>query len=426
MNARLTRLVVVFVALSTARAAAQVPTMESLRTGTASISGQVADARSGEPLANVTVALTAPKIMGVLSATTDEAGIYRFADLAEHEYQVRVLDPLYLHSCFGATDVMQLTCATVAIVRNQQRTGIDLRLTPTAILRGRVLDDTGRPVGGANVSAQPAPSSTPAGLASGGQTKPDGTFQISLPGGDWVLSLDMPMTADRPRPPAVFYPGVPGIQEAEVIRLSAGLVTSGLEFRFPKIASRSLTTRVSLPAPGASDVRAFLYRVEPRMRREVALDAEGTGTVKGLLEGRYYIAAHATIDGRALAVSDVAHVVQDETEVLLLLAEPGRIKGTVVTARGTLPPLADARVAASWVDDDGEDVDPVGINEAALGSDGSFQLDGLYGLRRLQLAGLPAEWHVQSIRQGRNDIAAAGVTVAPGATADIVITIAQR
>jgi hypothetical protein len=426
MSACLLRLVVLFVALAASHPSAQVPTIQSLRTGTASISGQVVDARSGEPLSNVMVALTAPRVLSVLSTKTDEAGMYKFANLAEHEYHVRVMDPLYLQTCYGATDAMQLACGAVAIVRNQQRTGVDLRLTPTAILRGRVLDEAGRPVAGAKLVPQPAPSATPAGLPSGAQTKADGSFELSLAGGEWILGLDMPVTADRPRPPAVFYPGVVGIQEAEVLHVTAGLVTSGLTFRFPKIASRSLTARISLPATGAAEVRAFLYRVEPRMRREIALDAEGAGTVKGLLEGRYYVAAQAVLDGVALAATDVAPVLHDETEVMLLLAEPGRIKGKVVAARGSLPPLADARVAASWIDDEGEEIDPVGINEVALAPEGSFQFDGLFGLRRLQLVGLPPDWQVQSIHHGRDEIATKGVTVSSGATIDIVITVAQR
>ena len=39
---------------------------------------------------------------------------------------------------------------------------------------------------------------------------------------------------------------------------------------------------------------------------------------------------------------------------------------------------------------------------------------------------LPPEWQVQSIRQGRSDVATTGVAVAPGATIDVVITIGRR
>ena len=162
------------------------------------------------------------------------------------------------------------------------------------------------------------------------------------------------------------------------------------------------------------------------MRREITLNAEATGTVRGLLEGRYYVAAQAVLEGLGLVASDVAQVVQDDTELALLLAEPGRITGKVIAERGSLPALSDARVAANWIDDDGEEIDPVTISEIALAPDASFQFEGLFGLRRLQLIGLPPEWRVQSIRQGRTEIATTGVTVAAGATVEIVITIGLR
>jgi hypothetical protein len=420
------RFAVIGLVLAIRPLSAQVPTMASLKTGTATISGRVVDARSGEPLADVAIALTAPRIAGVLATKSAADGTYQFVNLAEHEYNVRVMDPLYASTCYGATDAIPSACDPVTLVRDQRRTGIDLRLTPMALLRGRVLDEAGRPVARANLAAQPAPTAAPAGLPSGAQTKTDGSFEMSLPGGDWLLSVDMPVTADKPRPPAVFYPGVIGIQEAEAIRVTAGLVTSDLTFRYPRITDRSLTARISLPAPGATAVKAYVYRVEPRMGRAIALDADGAGTVKGLLEGRYHVTAQAVHDGQTLVASDVAHVMHDETEIALLLAEPGRITGKVVAERGTLPPLADALVAAGWIDDDGEEINPVSITETALAPDASFRFDGLFGLRRLQLVGLPPDWRVQSIRHGRSDVASTGVTVAPGATIDIVITIAQR
>jgi len=426
MNVGLLRLVVMFVALATSHLSAQVPTIQSLKTGTATISGRVVDARSGEPLSAVGVSLGAPRTGGVLRATSGADGTYQFAGLAEDEYIVLVTDPLFERSCYGATDSMPLACGPVTLVGGQQRTGIDLRVTAMAFLRGRVLDEAGRPVTNAGVAVRPAPSATPAGMPLGARTKPDGTFELTLPGGDWLLTLDMPTTADKPRQPAVFYPGVIGIQEAEVISVSAGLVTSNLTFSYPKITDRSITARISVPTPGATSLNAYLYRVEPRMGRAIALDADGAGTVNGLLEGRYYVAAQAVLDGQVLVASDVAHLVQDDTEIGLLLAEPGRIKGKVVAERGSLPPLAEARVAASWIDDDGEEIDPVGASEVAIAPEGSFQFDRLFGLRRLQLVGLPPEWQVQSIRQGRSDVATTGVAVAPGATIDVVITIGRR
>lgn len=405
----------------------QVPTIVSLRTGTGAVSGRVMDAQSGEPLANVMVSLTALKVQGGSLATTDIEGYYRFDKLAEHDYRIGTMDPLYLRACHGATDVDQMQCGAVTVSRDQHRTGVDLRVTRSAIIRGRVVDENGRAVGGAIVRAIRAPSMPAAGILSGSQTKPDGTFElVGLASGETILALDMPATVDTPRPPSVFYPGVLAAEDAQPIRVTGGLVTSGVTFSYPNIANRSLTVRISTPAAGATDVRAWLYRIEPRMTREIPLNTEGAGTIRGLLEGRYFIAAGAEADSKPLVAFEVASLLTDTVEVALLLQEPGRITGKVVAERGDLPSLPGVRIAAKWIDDEGVEIDPVTLNEIEVSPDGSFHIDEVFGLRSLNLIGLPPEWQVQSVRQGRSEIPATGVTVAPGTTLDLVVTVVRR
>lgn len=396
--------------------------------GTGSISGRVVDAQSGEPLANVAIMLAAIRTFnGNKQTTTDPSGFYRFANLAEHDYHLQIQDPLYLGTCYGAPETAPVPCGTVTVLRDQSRTGLDFRLTLGAVLRGRVVDAEGRPVGGATVNATPGPSVSPSIFrGSGAQTKADGSFELlRLPAGETVLSLDMPVTAEMPRAPTVFYPGVVSAEAAEVIRVSGGLVTSGITFRYPRIAVRSITARISAPASGATGVKAWLYRVEPRMVRAIALDADGAGTVPGLPEGRYFIAAHAQGDSEPLVAFEVANLLDDTEELGLLLQEPGRITGRIVAEKGGLPPLTAVRVAAQWIDD-GEEVNPLAADDVEVGADGGFRIDGLFGLRRVQLLGLSPEWQVQSIRQGRNEVPATGITVAPGATLDVVITVGRR
>ncbi|MDP3718073.1 MAG: carboxypeptidase-like regulatory domain-containing protein [Acidobacteriota bacterium] len=431
MSLRLT-IALVILALSAdgeaGQSAAGPPGFKPLPPGTGSISGRVADAQSGEPFANVAISLAALRTVGgSQQTTTDATGFYQFMNLAEHEYHVLAMDSLYLRTCYGATDATQAVCGPVVVGHDQHRTGIDFRLSLAAVLRGRVIDAEGRPVGGATVSAALGPSVSPSiFLGSTAQTKADGTFELlRLPSGDTVLSLDLPVTADRPRAPTVFYPGVAATESAETIRVSGGLVTSGITFRYPKITARSLTARISVPASGATGIKAWLYRVEPRMVRAIALDADGAGTVPGLLEGRYFIAAHAQGDSEPLVAFEVANVLDDTVELGLLLQEPGRITGRIVAEKDGLPPLTDLRVAAEWIDD-GEEINPLAADDVEVSADGAFRIDGLFGLRRVQLLGLSPEWRVQSIRQGRNEVPATGITVASGATLDVVITVGRR
>jgi len=426
MRARLLACLAATVTALTGGVSAQVPTIDSLRTGTASISGRVVNAETGEALGNVSVNLTAPRIMGVLPASTDTGGFYRFDNLAEHDYNVHVGDPLYLRACYGATDAAQFACGPIALVRDQHRTGIDLRVALAAVVTGRVVDQYGRAVEGANVMAGPGPSMPSSPYDSGTRTKGDGSFEIQgLPTGDTVLSLDMPITADAPRPPTVYYPGVFAHRDAEAIRVTGGLVTSGITFRYPKVANRALTVRVSTAAHDAGPTKAWLYRIEPRMTRQIALDAEGMGRVPGLLEGRYFVAAYAQDDKQMLAAFEIVQLIDDEVELPLLLQDPGRISGKLVAERGGVPPLSGVRIAASWTDD-GEVIDPVAADDVEVAPDGGFRIDGLFGMRTVRVLGLPPEWKVLSIRQGRSEVSPAGVVVPAGATLDLVVTVGLR
>lgn len=428
------RLIVAFLILasSTQNEARQSPAEQFRRgplpPGTGSISGRVVDSQSGEPLANVAIMLAALRTFnGNRQTTTDATGFYQFTNLAEHDYHIVIQDPLYLGTCYGAPETAPFPCDTVTVLRDQSRTDLDFRLTPGAVLRGRVVDAEDRPVAGATITAAPGPSVSPSIFrGSAAQTKADGTFELlRLPAGDTVLSLDMPVTADRPRPPAVFYPGVTTIDAAETIRVAGGLVTSGITFSYPRIASRSLTARISAPASGATDVKAWLYRVEPRMVRAFALDADGAGTIKGLLEGRYFVAVHAQSDREPLVAFEEATLLDDTMELGLMLQAPGRIKGRIVPDKGGLPPLSGVRVAATWIDD-GEEINPLAADDVEVAPDGVFRIDGLFGVRTIRVLGLPPEWQVLSIRQGRSEISPAGLAVPSGATLDLVITVGLR
>jgi len=416
MRCRLAIALVMTVAVDAVDGLAQRPPRQAVQRGTGSISGRVLNAKS-EPLGNVVVRIGGRGTDGSLTATTDAEGFYQIADLADGDYTLHIFDPLYLRTCYGATDPFQLACATVAVSRDQHRSGIDFRLTMAALIRGRVVDSDGRGVAGANVHA--SQDSSAATLPAIASTQKDGTFEIAnLGAGDTVLSVDLPLMPDRPRSPIIHYPGVARLDEAERIRVSEGLVTSGIMFVIPNMANRLMTARISVPATGATALSAWVYRVDPRMTRQISLDADGTGSVRGLLEGRYFVAARGQGDNGPLVAFEVVDLRHDAVDIAFLLQEPGCITGRVVAPRGGLPPMSGVRVMAKWTDD-GMEIDPLEVNEADVGLDGSFRINGLFGRRTLELTGLPPDWRIQSIRQGRSEVLTSGVDV----TANIVVTI---
>ena len=103
----------------------------------------------------------------------------------------------------------------------------------------------------------------------------------------------------------------------------------------------------------------------------------------------------------------------------------GKITGRVVADRGGIPPLDGMRVVASWTDGT-IDLDPLAIDQADVGPDGSFTIDGLFGARAIRLSGVSAGWQVAAIRHGRTDITTSMVEIDHGSTLEVVITLTRR
>jgi hypothetical protein len=180
-------------------------------------------------------------------------------------------------------------------------------------------------------------------------------------------------------------------------------------------------------APGPlpiGDVRAALIRASPFVARSIALNDDGAGSISGLLPGRYFIAARGWIKNRAWAAFEIAAFVSPQLDVSLQMKPAGRITGKIVAQNGGLPPLDGLVVAAGWTDDDVE-INPMTPDQVPVEADGSFNIEGLFGRRAMRLIGLPADWRVYAIRQGRTEVSGA-INVPLDTTVDITIVLARR
>jgi len=392
---------------------------EPLAPGSSAIRGTVIDAQSNTPMANVEVrvfgmpGVSEPRTFRSSTVRTAADGTFQFVDIAEGSYSVSADRPSHLPSC----------CTNVNLVRDQQRTDVDFRLTPGATARGRVVDTNGRPVASATVNIGGTFGGGAATPVRPARTKEDGVFELTrIPPGEWRVEVDLTPSRDDLRPPVIYYPGVLSRAEAGGIELGAGQTLDDLTIVVPSVLATTLTVRVSSPA--AANTAASILRAAPFLVRPVPLSADGVGTIKGLIEGRYFVAARAWSEGKAFAAFDVVDVAEESREVSLRLQPAGSITGKIVAQRGGLPPVAGVRVAASWIHDD-VDINPLVPDQVDVAADGSFRIDSLFGLRQMQLIGLPADWGIQSVLQGRSDVTR-GVTVPADSNIDVTIIVARR
>jgi len=223
----------------------------------------------------------------------------------------------------------------------------------------------------------------------------------------------------------VYYPGGLSWEEAIGVELVAGKVTDDLTVVVPRINENILTVVVPPPDATISDLAVSVLRESPLAVLRIELNAEGVGAVKGVLPGRYFVAARAASRDKQWAGFEVVDFIEDSFEARLQLLPTGSIAGRVVTDKGDLPPLDGVIVGASWIYD-GAEVNPLAADEAKVAPDGSFRIDHLFGTRQLQLRALDLGWEVGAIRQNRTDVTTSGIVVVPDGTTEATILLRRR
>ena len=298
---------------------------------------------------------------------------------------------------------------------------------PPATIRGRVLDPDGQATPDVEIVAWMQATERLAGppAVSGA----DGKFEITgvLPGK--VLLRAVPHTrivsgkkARLFNSPPAYFPGVLDRLDAWPIDVKAGEIIE-LDFHLPPVFIGSIKAVVSGPDGFVLD-RVRVLRPEANQIKNVTVSDQGIGYADSLREGRYAVTARARSRDSLLAAYQIVHMTGGEVTVPLSLEPTARVNGRVIGQRGGLPPMDNARIVATWTDGTIA-LDPLVRDESPVGADGSFTIDGLFGRRTFQVAGLPEGWQVNAVRQGPSDITSSGVDLAPGSAIELSIVLMQ-
>jgi hypothetical protein len=405
--------------------AAQPRGAQPLPAGTSALRGTLTDALSNEPVANCEVRAALTAATRASAVTTGADGSFEFAGIPEGSYFLMIRCPSHLTTCIQSKEAGTAPCSTITLFRDQQRNDLDFRLTPGAVARGRVLNGAGKPVANAIVRLGGPLSDRPLITLQGVTTKADGTFDLpNLPDGAWRLEVEIPPMPGTPRVPIVYYPGVLSREEAGAIEFVAGHVKDNLTISIPRSLESTVTVRVP-PPDGTMTMAVSIIRAEPLMTQPLQLDADGQAVIRGLVAGRYFVTLTATSGPHRFADYLAVNFAGDSVDVSLQLQPVGRIRGRIVSNGGSLPPLAGATVGAVWIDEDVV-LNPMVPEESPVAADGTFEINGLFGRRRLQLIRFDPDWRIQAVLHGKTDVTALGIDVAPNSTADVTISVGRR
>ena len=459
----------------------------------ASIEGVVSRLGTGEPLANASVQLNLedaqseerPGIPRPIedfhrTAKSDRNGRFAFENVTPGTYRlIATYDGGYVPAEYGQrSPTGQGT--KIEIAAGQKMTGVQLAMSPTGSIAGRVYDKNGEPVAKAQVMAMRQvykEGHRTFTIAQMVATDDRGEYRLFwlAPGRYYVsakpdiaelaVNLGDPSSYNAPAvhitPPMrfgtfeqstlpsiktrrlktgeiveemylpVYYPGTVDPQAAAPIPLAAGATVGGVDvstelglIRPRHIRGRIINQTTGQPV-GQASISAVPRTADPYFTIPAARsDAQGMFDLAGIVPGAYQIFVTRYGEGLAglngLVSIDVAD--RDIQNFSIVIAPEFKLAGRFVLEGGSRAYPRVARLVR----------DPQVIGMAGGGpnyapppdADGSFTLDGIVpGDFRVTLRGVPPDGYVKSIRLGNADVLSDGLHMSgpPQGLLEIVI-----
>lgn len=495
---KLARAALVLAALLCARLAAQQENAAPARdapaaiaaVGTASISGTVmSDEAQPRPVSRAVVEVTNAGSFFRRQAVSSPTGTFEIPELPAGRYRLSITKPGYVRLYYGARPG-QSDGLVIALSEGERQQNITARLSPAAVVTGRVTDESGRPLQGAPIfvmarrlingavvyhsTAPPRYSDDRGiyrlyGLHAGSYL----VVAASAPAG--LLGALLPMTPAQaqwaagartvaPPGPAgtktfapVFYPGTTDQSAATVVTVRPGEERSGIDFPLSLVTTSKVTgTLRRADGTAAANVQLFalttgvelnlgnygLFLSTPR----ATVGEDGAFTFNTLTPGPYTLAARATSPpavasaGNAGSVPDLWASADllvsgaDIQNVSLVLQSGITISGRVTFEGTTAAPgpaeLPKGSMRLSAPPTRGPVIRPPAGN---IRADGTFSIEGVAPGRYTLSGYVPGEtgdrrtWALKSVRAGGRDLLDAPMDVHPDTDiTDAVVTFTDR
>ena len=273
-----------------------------------SIEGQVFNAATGEPLRKATVSLRGLTGRGQpMAVTSDASRTFRLTGVEPGRYRLFAERNGFVRQEYGAR-APERPGTALTLDKAQKVTAIALRLTPQAVITGRIVDEDGDPV--RNVSVQAMRMGYNQGrrqLISAGnvQTNDLGEYRLyDIPGGKYYVSAMLrsmgPMAAGKDRYVPAYYPGATDPAAAAQLDVPAGTQMRGIDLtlrRAPTVAVRGKIVSAGTNAPSrGSSVRLMTRGPNVSMTLGQAGPGRGQGgafEITGVPPGSYTLVVDA-------------------------------------------------------------------------------------------------------------------------------------
>ena len=392
------------------------------------IRGRVTDRETGQPLARAVVRIFGPDPTRMLTASTDDGGVFRFAGLAPGRYngsaQPGAFKWTHLLQAFTTAEGRPLT---IELKKDEVRE-LNVALPRALALNVRVVDSWGEPLSELRVAVRSADTQARNGMYQSMEwqrtTDDKGRLRIfGLEPGRYVVCVEpSPLggggtrsTSRGDRLMRTCYPNAANDAAAEPVRVDRS-DTGELEIRMRQGRTFRISGRI-LDAAGGMVAGAYAqlnqHYTNGSSSIGVTVQADGSFRIDNVHPGAYAVQVSIGGPDRPEQRRDFeggfvpVQVTDADIEDLLVVLQKGvDVSGRIRTedAAATLPAaegsglfvstrLADDRLAGSG-----------SYQYARAAADRTFTISGSYGRRVLEVANVPRGWFVKSIRYGMTEV----------------------
>lgn len=333
------------------------PRVETPPKTTGAVEGKVIDRVTHEPVRKVSVYLDPSDSKQGTSyvAESNADGLFRIEDVDPGEYHVAAERTGFELKVPGASGA---PLPPVKVAVGETTKDLVVPLSPLAVITGRVIDEDGDPVRGANVRAMRYNYvHGKRDLQQAGQTQANdkgeyrmyglrpGSYYLQLTGGGQPAYFGPARIAIRGTPAPrgyspTYYPNSPDIGHATPVDVRAGALVTEIDIRLQRQVQFSVRGKL----PEESDPRRsrFFVRILPRDsdgNTSPGREMPGSFEFQGLVPGSYMLlGTQASGDQRTYASLPVEIFNQDVDAGMLQFKPAASVSGTVRVAAGAALP----------------------------------------------------------------------------------------
>ena len=422
-------------AFAQAAPVATAPSGRGAEPGKGIIEGQVFSLATGGPLKKATVRLIGlgARQSGGMPQTvakeTDEQGRFSFTGLDAGRYNLSAERQGFLRQSYGGRKY-NTNGTPIALAQDQHVKDIVLKLSPQAVITGKVLDEDGDPV--ANVQVRAFKVAYRLGKKQWTQVGNAGTSDIgeyriaNLNPGTYLVATNSRNQANLMLQPsgdalpdnpdtvygATYFPNALDSANAQPLEVAAGAEVRGIDVRLRKTQVFRIRGKVANVTGGRGNVMVML---SPKDGMNIASSSPARGPeyrfeLRGVTPGSYVVHAQTGSNNQpAIAFQDV-RVSNSHVDNLVLTVEPGNdVQGTVKIEDATAPvdvPNLSVFLRTSMPLTMG------GPPRGKAGSDLKFTLKSVAPLQyTVSVSGVPDNCFVKSIRYAGQEVPEDGIAI---------------